>query len=106
MIGTPAVADLAAVDPDDSDRAGFYLTNDAGGRFVMVGDKIMVADTSLLNYEAGTSHVIEVQRRRYGRAIADESITVSIGNVTGIGDNIVNGTSGAKTLNGSAAAIA
>jgi Ca2+-binding RTX toxin-like protein len=66
----------------------------------MVGDKIVIADASLINYETGISHAIEVRAVDTGGLSKIESITVNIGNITGTGDNAINGTSGANTLNG------
>ena len=104
VLGTTAVSGLAAVDPNVGDRAGFYLMNDAGGRFVMIGDKIVVANPTLLDYEAGSSHIIEVKAVDTGGLSRTKSITVTLGNLTGTADNVINGTSGKNELNGTSGA--
>src|SRR5262249_11639096 len=83
VFATSAVSGLAAVDPNVGDHAGLYLVNDAGGRFVMIGDKIVVANPALLDYEAGTSHTIEVKAIDTGGLSKTEAITINLGNLTG-----------------------
>ena len=78
--------------------------NDAGGRFVMIGDKIVVANPTLLDYEAGSSHIIEVKAVDTGGLSRTESITVTLGNLTGTADNVINGTSGKNEINGTSGA--
>ena len=53
--------DLLAVDPDSSDTFTFQLLDDAGGRFSLVDDHLVVANSFLLNYEQATSHSVIIQ---------------------------------------------
>lgn len=69
---SPAIIQNAAFDGSvvgiisntDADMTGPYvysLLNDAGGRFAVVGDQLVVADGSLLNRSVDASHVVEIQ---------------------------------------------
>lgn len=53
--------DLLAVDPDSSDTFTFQLLDDAGGRFSLVDNHLVVANSFLLNYEQATSHSVVIQ---------------------------------------------
>ena len=55
VIGT-----LFTADPDGSDTHTYALTNDAGGRFAINGDRLVVANGSLLDFETKNSHGIAV----------------------------------------------
>jgi Ca2+-binding RTX toxin-like protein len=55
------VGDLSATDADPGDTFTFALTDDASGRFAISGNHLVVADGSHLDYEAATSHQVEVQ---------------------------------------------
>ena len=56
VIGT-----LSTTDPETSDTFTYSLVNDAGGRFGIVENKIVVTNGSLLDYETTTSHTIRVK---------------------------------------------
>ncbi len=49
------------INPDAGDTHGFTLLDDAGGRFVLVGDELRVADGTLLDFEASASHDVTVR---------------------------------------------
>jgi RHS repeat-associated protein len=55
------VGNLTTVDPDGIDNYGYSLVDNAGGRFQLVGDKILVANGSLLDFEANQQHQIQVR---------------------------------------------
>ena len=57
------VGSVASTDANTSDTATYSLTGDAGGRFSINSStgEITVADSSQLDFEAGTSHDITVQ---------------------------------------------
>jgi hypothetical protein len=54
------VGTLSTADPDTSDTFTYTLIDDAGGRFAIVGDQVVVANGALLNFEVNPFHVIEV----------------------------------------------
>ncbi len=56
VIGT-----LSAADSDAGDACTYVLLDDAGGRFVIEGDRLAVANGTLLDFESQTSHEITVR---------------------------------------------
>jgi hypothetical protein len=62
----------------------FALTNNAGGRFKIVGNQVQVANGSLLNYESATSHNITVQVSSAGGPTFQKTFTISVTNVNEI----------------------
>ncbi|SHK74154.1 Cadherin domain-containing protein [Desulfatibacillum alkenivorans DSM 16219] len=50
-------------DPDEGDTFTYELVDDAGGRFALSGDQLVVADELLLDYEAVSQHTITVRTR-------------------------------------------
>jgi hypothetical protein len=62
VIGT-----LNATDQDAGDTTTLSLTNDAGGRFQLVGDQLQVKNGALLDYETATGNSITVRATdKYG----------------------------------------
>ncbi|MCA3563932.1 MAG: cadherin domain-containing protein, partial [Methylocystis sp.] len=79
VIGT-----LGAADPDagSSFTYAFVAGQDAGGRFAINGlNQIVVADGSLLDSEAATSHTVTVRVTDQGGLSFDKVITLSVTNV-------------------------
>ena len=76
------VATLTGVDPDGAvaDPLTLTLTNDAGGRFKIVGNQLRTTAT-MLNYEAATSHVVTVLATDRGGLTFSKSFTVTVTNV-------------------------
>jgi len=75
------VGTLGGVDPD-GDTLTFQLLDNAGGRFALAnGNKIVVLDGSLLNYEAAGSHVITVRAIDAFSQVRDQSFTITVANV-------------------------
>jgi Ca2+-binding RTX toxin-like protein len=95
LIGT-----VSAIDPDAGDVFTYALLDDAGGRFAIDANTgaISVADSSLLDYETLTSHMITIEVTDSGGLTYSESFTI---NVTDAND-VIEGTSGSDTLNGTA----
>ncbi|WP_445372870.1 putative Ig domain-containing protein [Methylomonas sp. HW2-6] len=78
VIGT-----VVGFDVDASANPSYSLTDSAGGRFAInsTNGTLTVADGSLLNYEAATSHSITVQVTDSLGASYSETYTVSLSNV-------------------------
>lgn len=75
------VGNFTGADQDVGDGLTFTLVDNAGGRFALTpAGKLTVANGTLLNYEAGTSHAITV-RVSDGTATRDETFTVAVTNV-------------------------
>ncbi|MFN9411709.1 MAG: BspA family leucine-rich repeat surface protein, partial [Pirellula sp.] len=72
-----------AVDPDRTGTVTYSLTDNAGGRFAINSStgQITVADGSLLNFEAATSHSITVRVTDQGGLTYDETMNISLTNV-------------------------
>jgi Ca2+-binding RTX toxin-like protein len=99
------VGSLSAQDVNLSggDALTFTLLDNAGGRFAMQGDKLVVANGGLLDYETARSHTITVQVKDKDGLTSERSFVVAIGDVTEIPpDQTLIGTSRANNLAGGA----
>ncbi|MCS6303151.1 MAG: cadherin domain-containing protein, partial [Nitrospira sp.] len=74
------VGTVSAVDPDRGDTKSYSLTDTAGGRFAINSSTgvLTVADGSLLNYEAVTSHNITVRVTDSGGLTYDKTFTITL----------------------------
>jgi len=100
-IAGTVIGTLSALDPDFGDKAGFELTNNAGGAFALIGNQIVVANPALLDFEASTTKTISVLATDAGGLQLQKDVAVSLSNLIGTSDNvIVGGTANANTLNG------
>ncbi|MDF2811610.1 MAG: hypothetical protein K0S56_2641 [Microvirga sp.] len=96
--GTGAViGSLAALDDDLGDTFSFKLLDDAGGRFAVQGDKLVVANGTLLDYEQATSHKIVVKVTDSIGASVTKILTLSLSDV--LNESAV-GSSGSDNLSG------
>jgi hypothetical protein len=67
------VGQLSTIDPDLGDTHAYTLVDDAEGRFAIEGNRLLVADDSLLNYEASTEHTIRIRTTdRNGQGLSYE----------------------------------
>ncbi|ULA60002.1 MAG: hypothetical protein LZF60_180001, partial [Nitrospira sp.] len=78
MVGT-----ISGIDPDGGDTKTYSLTDSAGGRFTINSGTgvIMVANGSLLNYEAAASHNVTVRVTDAGGLTYDETFTINLTDV-------------------------
>ncbi len=67
-------------DPDNN-IASYSLLDDAGGRFAIRSDGLLMVGSAGLNYEAGAIQSIHVRATDAGGLVRDEWFTVTIGNV-------------------------
>ncbi len=76
------VGTITGTDPDSGDTKSYSLTDTAGGRFAINSStgQITVADGSLLNYEAATSHSVTVRVTDSGGQTYDEAFTINLTN--------------------------
>lgn len=75
------VGQLTGVDPE-GDAITYSLASDAGGRFQITGDGLLIArDPALLNYESATSHVVRVRATDVHGAAVEQDFTVAVTNV-------------------------
>jgi VCBS repeat-containing protein len=77
------VGTVTGTDPNVSDTKSYSFTDSAGGRFAINSStgQITVADGSLLNYEAATSHSVTVRVTDAGGLTYDETFTINLTNV-------------------------
>ncbi|MBU6238534.1 MAG: cadherin domain-containing protein [Planctomycetes bacterium] len=78
-----SVGTLAANDIDSGDTKTWSLTDTAGGRFAIDAStgQVIVADSSLLNYESATSHNITVRVTDASGATFDKVFAVAVADV-------------------------
>ncbi|MBE9171371.1 tandem-95 repeat protein, partial [Pleurocapsales cyanobacterium LEGE 06147] len=55
------IGNLSTLDPDVGDTHSYTLLNNADGRFILDGNKLLVASGNLLDFEVNSTHLIEVQ---------------------------------------------
>jgi hypothetical protein len=77
------VGTVTGTDPDTGDTQTYSLADTAGGRFAINSStgQITVADGSLLNYEAATSHNVTVRVTDGGGLTYDETFAINLTNV-------------------------
>ncbi|MGB7323737.1 MAG: cadherin repeat domain-containing protein, partial [Rubripirellula sp.] len=78
--GTRVADVIGVLDLDSDDTHTFVLTDNAGGRFAInaTTGEITVADRSLLDFEANTTHTITVQATDAGSNTYSESLTITV----------------------------
>ncbi|UBF25627.1 tandem-95 repeat protein [Kovacikia minuta CCNUW1] len=74
------VGTLATTDPDASDTHTYTLLNNAGGRFALNGSQIVVADGSLLDFEAANSHTIRVRATDNNGLSVEKDVAIALTN--------------------------
>ncbi|MEL6820384.1 MAG: lamin tail domain-containing protein, partial [Calditrichota bacterium] len=74
------IGSLITTDVDTSTSIAYSLTDDAGGRFKVVGDQLQVANTNLIDFETDSTHQITA-RTTYGSATLDKSFTIEVDQV-------------------------
>ncbi len=80
------VSTLSAIDPDTGSTFTYTLADNAGGRFAISGNTIVVANASLLDYETNTLHVLKVRVTDTGGVSTLESFMVNIIDVVEVFD--------------------
>jgi len=75
------VCTLATADPDAGDSHTYTLVDTAGGRFALQNTHIVVANGSLLDFNAAASHTIRVRTTDQGGLSYEKNFTVSVTNV-------------------------
>ena len=80
---TSVVGTVAATDIDAGDTFTYALTDNAGGRFAINSStgQVTVANGSLLDFEAGSSHNLSVQVTDTAGATFSKTMAVSVTNV-------------------------
>ncbi|MFL5026971.1 MAG: hypothetical protein ACJ8DB_10355 [Microvirga sp.] len=74
------VGTLSATDANN-DVLSYALLDDAGGRFMLSGNRILVADGFRLDFEQARSHTIAVQASDGRGGVASQAFTIDVGNI-------------------------
>ncbi len=75
------ISAITTTDPDTGDTHTYSLVDDAGGRFGISGNQLIVADGTLLDYEAATSHPIILRTVDAGGQTFDQNFVITLNNV-------------------------
>ncbi|CAN7448123.1 beta strand repeat-containing protein [Devosia sp. LjRoot3] len=73
---------LSAVDVDAGDSHVFSLSDDAGGRFVIVNNELVLAAGANLDFETAPSHEITIEVTDSGGLTHSEVVTIEVVNTT------------------------
>ncbi len=96
---------LSASDNNTNDTHTFTLINNAGGRFAIVNNQLVVADGSLLDYETNTQHTIRVKATDNTGLSYERNLTISISNVTDDLAGVLSFTAAAFSVNENGTAV-
>jgi hypothetical protein len=72
------VGTLSAWDPDGDSPVNFSLLDDAGGRFALQGNQLVVANGFLLDYEQATSHQVKLRVADGHGGSFEQNVTLSL----------------------------
>ena len=75
------IGNFSSADPDVGDTHSYSLIDDASGRFAVTGTQLTVANGTLLDFEAATSHNITVRTTDAGGLTFDKVLTIAVANV-------------------------
>ncbi|WP_457092974.1 tandem-95 repeat protein [Microvirga sp. P5_D2] len=75
------VGSLLGLDPELGDTLSYTLLDDAGGRFSLQGDRMLVANGSLLDYEQASSHQVLVRVADQSGATLDRAFTIFLADI-------------------------
>ena len=87
------VGALSTTDADAGETFTYTLLDNAGGRFALSGANVVVANGSLLNFEAGTSHNVQVRVTDSAGNTFTKTIAVGVSNVNEAPTNVALSTS-------------
>ena len=100
------VGTVSGIDPnDDAATLKFALLDDAGGRFALKGNQLVVKNGALLDYETARAHTIKLQVTDPDGHILEKSFTIDLTDVAEappVKPLVLTGTAGADTLRGDA----
>ena len=107
------VSVLFAKDPDAGETFSYTLLDNAGGRFAIIGDELIVANGSKLDYEAARSHTVTVQATDSHGASFQKIVNIYLEDETdeeggdandtilgGDGDDVLSGNNGQDSITG------
>ncbi|MGO4705216.1 hypothetical protein AB4072_05480 [Microvirga sp. 2MCAF38] len=80
VAGTP-VSVLKAIDANSGDTFTYKLLDDAGGRFALKSDALVVADGLKLDFEQATSHSVTVRATDQTGRFVDQRLTIKVSDI-------------------------
>ena len=92
-----SIGTLLAVDGDAGESFTFSLLDDAGGRFAVDDDQLVVADGALLDFEQAVCHSVRVLVHDEAGSFFDQVLTVTLADVA---NEVTSGTTGADVIQG------
>ncbi|NER39686.1 MAG: hypothetical protein F6J93_38090 [Oscillatoria sp. SIO1A7] len=75
------VGSLTTADPDPGDTHVYTLLDDAGGRFAIAGNQLIVANGGLLDFETNTGHNITVRTADSAGNVFDQTLAIAVSNM-------------------------
>ncbi|MCA6518106.1 MAG: cadherin domain-containing protein, partial [Pseudanabaena sp. M110S1SP2A07QC] len=74
---------FSSIDPDSAQTFIYSLVNNAGGRFTLNGDRLVVNNGTLLDYETNASHIIRVKTTDSGNPNLsyEQDFTINVLNI-------------------------
>ncbi|WP_114943759.1 cadherin domain-containing protein [Microvirga calopogonii] len=100
------VGALMALDPDANETFTFSLTDNAGGRFQIVDNKLVVADGAKFDYETASSLRVTVKVTDAGGLSFEKTLSIGVTDVSEVDGSARNeklrGTENADIINGGA----
>ncbi|MEM0987150.1 MAG: hypothetical protein AAGJ32_12965 [Pseudomonadota bacterium] len=79
--GGTVVAGLTTLDPDEDDAHTYTLEDDAGGRFVVDGNQLLVAEGASIDFETDQSHTVTLTTTDRAGASLTLDFTIEVENV-------------------------
>ncbi|MGB6295513.1 MAG: DUF1194 domain-containing protein [Rivularia sp. (in: cyanobacteria)] len=75
------IGNFSATDASDTDSFSFNLLDNAGGRFILNGSQLQVANGTLLDFESNTSHNITVRATDSDDNNFDKSFAIAVNDI-------------------------
>lgn len=77
------IGELSSVDPETGDTHTYELVNDAGGRFQIVDNQLIIAPDVLLDFEANPSHTVTIRSTDNGQPpqTLEQSLVITVTDV-------------------------
>ncbi|MBM6594257.1 cadherin domain-containing protein [Microvirga pudoricolor] len=79
--GGTVIGTLSAQDPNAGEAFTYTLLDNAGGRFGIAGNQLVVLNGALLDFEAAPSHTVRIQVKDGAGATFESAFSVSLGDV-------------------------
>ena len=95
-VGT-AVGTFSGIDADAAETFTFTLLDNAGGRFALKGNTLVVANGALLDFETARTHQVRVRIEDSGSNAIEKTFSIALGDIA---IEIIKGTRGKDALKG------